>query len=100
MLGAVRLFRLGTRFAMFGLMTTSLPFGVRPLFGAVVAMAFSAMVAVITVVAAMEFAHLLPGVPLAAGRPSREGHGQSYGPNSRYHAEPVTRFAFEATVST
>ncbi len=81
-------------------MTASLPFGVSSFLGSVLIMTFGRMVAVFTVVPAMEFTHLLPGVPLAAGRPSREGHGQSYGPNSRYHAEPVTRFALEATVST
>lgn len=64
------------------------------------AFAFGGMIAVIAVVALVELTHLIPRVPLTTGDSRRESHGQSCGPNSQCHGEPVTRFALEATVST
>ena len=53
-----------------------------------------------TVMTAIELADFGPGMPFTACRPNGEGHGQSYGAESRYHGEPVTRFVPESTVST
>lgn len=92
-LGTVSRLRLGS---MSGILALRMRCGL----GSVPLIAWCGMGTMIAVVATIEFAHLIPGVPFTTGDSSREGHGQSCGPNSQCHAQPVTRFAFEATVST